>query len=142
MTRRDLQQLVDAVAGGVVFITRQLQAYAGDFDRYQVVAGELCRALQMLVGAGFIATLLGGFCRQQVVHNGLLSVIGIFRHQLLNLLIIALRQLQQRLLGLLTRAATLAAHEPAAGMCAGAENAPQQPLNGKQHYHGEDHDDR
>ena len=25
MTRRDLQQLVDAVAGGVVFITRQLQ---------------------------------------------------------------------------------------------------------------------
>jgi hypothetical protein len=35
MTRRDLQQLIDAVAGGVVFITRQLQAYAGDFDRYR-----------------------------------------------------------------------------------------------------------
>ena len=39
MTRGDLQQLVDTVAGGVVFITCQLQAYAGDFDRNQVVVG-------------------------------------------------------------------------------------------------------
>ena len=108
----------------MVFITRQLQTYAGDFDRNQVVAGELGGALQMLVGASFIPSLLSGFCRQQVVHNRLLSVIGIFRHQLLNLLIVAFRQLQQRLLGLLTGATTFAAHEPAAGMRAGAENTP------------------
>jgi hypothetical protein len=53
------------------------------------------------------------------VHDRLFGVIGIFRHQLFNLLVIAFRQFQQRLLGLLTRAAALTADEPAARVRAG-----------------------
>jgi hypothetical protein len=58
MTWRNFQQFVDAVACGVIFITRQLQANAGDFDRDRIVSRQLGGALQMLIGAGFITALL------------------------------------------------------------------------------------
>ena len=141
MTRGNFQQLIDAMARSVIFITSQLQANASDFHRDQVIARQLGGALQMLVGPRFIAALLGRFRRQQIVHHRLFGVIGIFRHQLLNLLVITFRQLKQRLLGLLTRATAFTADKPAARMRPGAENAAQQPFNGEQHHHGEDQDD-
>ncbi len=95
----------------------------------------------MLIGASFIPTLLRGFSGQQVVHHRLFSVVGIFRHQLLNLLIIPFGQLQQRLLGLLTGATTFTANEPAAGVRPGAEDATQEPFHSKQHHNAEDQDD-
>ena len=48
----------------------------------------------MLIRPGFITTLLGRFRRQQIVHHRLLGMIGVLRHQLLNLLIVAFRQLE------------------------------------------------
>ena len=78
MTRGNFQQLIDAMARSVIFITRQLQANASDFHRDQVIARQLGGALQMLVGPRFIAALLGRFRRQQIVHHRLFGVIGIF----------------------------------------------------------------
>ena len=48
-------------------------------------------------------------------------MIGIFRHQLLNLLVITFRQFEQRLFGLLTRVTAFTADKPAARMRPGAE---------------------
>ena len=95
----------------------------------------------MLVGARFVTALLSRFCRQQVIHYRLFCMIGIFRHQLLNLLIVTFCQFEQRLFGLLTGATTLTTHKPPTGMCAGAENSAQQPFNRKQDDHGDDQDD-
>ena len=125
MAWRNFQQLIHAVACSMVFITGQLQTYTGDFYRNCVVAGQLRCAFQMLVGACFITALLRGFGSQQIVHHRLFSVIGIFRHQLFNLLIIAFRQFQQRLFGLLTCTATLTPDKPPTGVRASAEDPPQ-----------------
>ena len=96
----------------------------------------------MLVSTHFIAALLGGFRCQQIVNQRLFRVIGIFRHQLLNLLIIAFRKLQQRLFCLLARATTLTAHKPAAGMRAGTEDPTQQPLQCKEDHQRQHQHDR
>ncbi|MNY47064.1 hypothetical protein D3C86_1823020 [compost metagenome] len=80
MAWRDFQQTVDTVTRCVVFTSRQLQAHACDFNRNLVVCSQFGRTLKMLIGTHFIAALLGGFCCQQIVHHGLLSMIGVFRH--------------------------------------------------------------
>ncbi|MNI50517.1 hypothetical protein D3C73_1051810 [compost metagenome] len=95
----------------------------------------------MLISASFITTLLSRFCCQKIIDYRLFRVIGIFRHQFFNLLIVAFCQLEQSLLGLLTCTAALATHKPAARMRTGAENTAQQPFNRKQNDHGDDQDD-
>ncbi len=125
----------------MVFITCQLQANASDLNRDLVVGRHLRCALQMLIGAGLVTTLLSCFSSQQIVHDGLFGVIGVFGHQLFHLLIIALGELNQRLLGLLTGATALAANEPATGMGTGAENTAQDPLQRQQHHNAQDQND-
>ncbi|SQB40809.1 Uncharacterised protein [Citrobacter koseri] len=111
----------------MILVARQLQTYAGDLHRNRVVARQFSGTFQMLISARFVTTLLRGFGGQQIVYHRLFSVIGILRHQLLNLLVIAFRQLKQRLFGLLTCAAAFTPDKPAASVRAGAENASQQP---------------
>ena len=142
MTRRDFQQTVDAVASRVILIACQLQTNARDFHRNRVAVSQLSRSLQVLISAGFVTALLRCFGRQQIVHHRLFGVVGVFRHQLFNLLIVTLCELKQRLLGLFTGAAALTANEPAAGMGTGTENTAQDPLDRKQHHHAEDQNDR
>ena len=92
----------------------------------------------MLIRTGFITALLRCFGSQKIVHHRLFCMVGIFRHQLFNLLIIAFGELKQRLLGLLTRTTTLAANEPAARMRAGTENTAQDPFDCQQYDDAED----
>ena len=95
----------------------------------------------MLIGAGLIASLLRRLSGQQIVNNRLFCMVGIFRHQLFNLLIVAFGQLQQRLLGLLTGATALTANEPAARVNPGTENPTQDPFHCQQDDHTQDQDD-
>ena len=141
MTWRHFQQFIYAVACGVIFITRQLQANASDFYRDRIISGQFGSTLKVLVGTSFVTALLSSFCRQQVIHYRLFCMIGVFRHQLFNLLIIAFCQLEQRLLRLLTGATTLPTDKPSAGMRASAENSAQQPFNRKQDDHCDDQND-
>ena len=69
-------------------------------------------------------------------------MVGVFRHQLFNLLIVTLGKLKQRLFGLLAGAAAFTTNEPAARVGTGAENTAQDPLDRKQHHHAEDQNDR
>ena len=142
MTWRNFQQAIDTVTRRVIFIARQLQANARDFYRNRVAVGQLCRPLQMLIGAGFVTALLRRFGSEQIIHHRLFGMVGVFRHQLFNLLIVTLGKLKQRLFGLLAGAAAFTANEPAARVGTGAENTAQDPLDRKQHHHAEDQNDR
>ncbi len=68
-------------------------------------------------------------------------MIGVLRHQLLNLLIVAFGQFEQRLFGLLAGAAALTANEPATGMRSGTEDAAQDPFDRQKRHHRQDQND-
>ncbi|CNI33570.1 Uncharacterised protein [Yersinia massiliensis] len=138
MPRCLIQQTVNAMTCRVNMPLCQLNAHASDIHRQLVGIGHFCRPLQILVSAELITTLLSRFCRQQIVHHRLLSMIGVAREQLLDLFEITFGQFDQRGLCLLTGAGTFAAHKPAASTGTGAEDPAQYPFNdqeGDQNQH-------